>query len=63
MWNLILVYLEALLVPVQDSCTVCAKHTIGLEIVLGAPDATARYEAQVEAHFGPIGDSASLYAR
>ena len=48
---------------VQDSCTVCAKHTIGLEIVLGAPDATARYEAQVEARFGPIGDSVSVDAR
>ena len=25
-----------------DSCTVCAKRTIGLEIVLDAPDATPR---------------------
>ena len=25
-----------------DRCTVCAKHTIGLEIVLDAPDATPR---------------------
>jgi hypothetical protein len=24
----------------QDRCTVCAKHTIGLEIVLDAPDGT-----------------------
>ena len=46
-----------------DRCTVCAKHTIGLEIVLGAPDATARYEAQVEARFGPFGDSANLNSR
>ena len=63
MWNLVLVRLKIVLVSVQDSCTVCAKHTIGLEIVLGAPDATARYEAQVEARFGPIGDSVSLDAR
>ena len=27
---------------VQDSCTVCAKLTLGLEIVLDAPDATPR---------------------
>ena len=25
-----------------DRCTVCAKHTMGLEIVLDAPDATPR---------------------
>ena len=25
-----------------DRCTVCAKRTIGLEIVLDAPDATPR---------------------
>jgi hypothetical protein len=28
------------LVSVQDRCTVCAKHTIGLEIILDAPDGT-----------------------
>jgi hypothetical protein len=27
---------------VQDRCTVCAKHTAGLEIVLDAPDGTPR---------------------
>jgi hypothetical protein len=27
---------------VQDSCTVCAKHTIGKKIVLDAPDGTPR---------------------
>jgi hypothetical protein len=25
---------------VQDRCTVCAKHTIGIEIVLDTPDVT-----------------------
>ena len=29
-------------VSVQDRCTVCAEHTIGLEIVLDAPDGTPR---------------------
>jgi hypothetical protein len=45
MWvmsNLILVHLEIVLVSVQDRFTVCAKHTIGSEIVLDAPDNTPR---------------------
>jgi hypothetical protein len=32
--------LETVLVSVHRRCTVCAKHTIGSEIVLDAPDAT-----------------------
>jgi hypothetical protein len=40
----------------QDSCTVCAKCTIGLEIILDALDATPGDEAQVDAHFGLFGD-------
>jgi cytochrome b len=42
MWNLILVCLVTVLVLVQDRCTVCAKHTIGSEIVLDAPEVTTR---------------------
>jgi hypothetical protein len=34
--------LETVLVSVQDSCTVCAKHTIGSKIVLDAPSDTSR---------------------
>ena len=26
----------------QDSCTVCTKHTIGSEIILDAPNGTSR---------------------
>jgi hypothetical protein len=40
MWNLILVCLETLLVPVQHRCTVCAKRTIGSKIILDAPNDT-----------------------
>jgi hypothetical protein len=40
MWNLVSVCLEPVLVSVQDRCTVCAKRTIGLEIVLDAPNGT-----------------------
>ena len=42
MWNLIFIHLEIVLVSVQDRFMVCAKHTIGSEIVLDAPDATPR---------------------
>ena len=41
-WNLVLVYLEIMLVSEQDRCTVSTKHTIGLEIILDAPDGTTR---------------------
>ena len=37
-----LVCLEMVLVLVQDWCTVCAKRTIGSDIVLDAPDGTPR---------------------
>jgi hypothetical protein len=42
MWNLILVHLEMMLVSVHDQCSVCAKHTICLVIVLDAPGSTPR---------------------
>ena len=42
MSNLISIHLDMVLVSVQDWCTVCAKHTIGSEIVLDAPDGIAR---------------------
>jgi hypothetical protein len=40
MWNVILIHLETVLVSVQYRCTVCAKATIGSEIILDAPDVT-----------------------
>ena len=48
---------------VQDRSTICAKHTIGSEIVLDAPDGTIVDGAQVEARFGPFGDIANPNAR
>ena len=42
MWILIFVHLEIVLVSVQDRFVVCAKHTIGSEIVLDAPDGIPR---------------------
>jgi hypothetical protein len=41
-WNLILAHLEIVLLSVQDRCTVCAKQTVGSEIILDAPDSTPR---------------------
>jgi hypothetical protein len=40
MLNLISGLLEMVLVLVQDTCTVLAKHTIGSGIVLDTPDGT-----------------------
>ena len=60
MWNLVFVRLETVLVSVQDRCTVCAKRTISLEIVL---DVLLGDEAQVKARLSPFGDRANLDAR
>ena len=42
MWNLTSFYSETELVSVQDGCMVCARCTIGLQIILDAPDGTPR---------------------
>jgi hypothetical protein len=42
MWNLVSIHLETAVLSTQDRCTVCAKGTIGTEIVLGAPDGSPR---------------------
>ena len=63
MWNLASFRLEAVLVLVQDSCMLWAKRTRGSEIVLDALDGTTGEEAQVEAHFGPFGDSVNVDTR
>ena len=41
-WKLSLVCLEIVLILTQNRCVVCAKHTIGSEIILEAPDGTPR---------------------
>jgi hypothetical protein len=41
-WKLVTVRLEMVINLMQDRCTVCAKHTIGLEIVLDTPNGTPR---------------------
>ena len=63
LWNPVSDRLEIVLVSVQDRCTVCAKHTIGLDIVFNAPMVLLGDKAQVEACFSLFGDSANLDAR
>ena len=63
MSNHVLVRLEMVLVSVQDRCMVCAKRTIGPEIILDAPMVLLGDEAQVQALFGLFRDSTSLDAR
>ena len=63
MSNHVSVRLEMVLVSVQDRCMVCAKRTIGSDIVFNAPMVLLGDEAQVQAHFGVFKDSASLDAR
>jgi hypothetical protein len=43
MWNLTYFRLETVLVSVQDRCMVCARHVVGLEIILDTPDGTPRW--------------------
>ena len=52
-----------LLVSVQDRCMVCARCTIGLQIVLEASMVPLGYEAQVEARFGLFEYGANLDIR
>ena len=63
LWNLVSVRLEIVLVSVQDRCTVCAKRTIGLDIVFSTSMVLLGDEAQVEARFSPYGDCSNLDAR
>jgi hypothetical protein len=62
-WNFISIHLEIVLILVQDRCTVCAEHTIGLQIVLDAPMELQGDVGHVEYCFGPFGDGVCVGAR
>jgi hypothetical protein len=62
-WKVILVRLEIMLISTHDRCTVCAEHTIGSEIILGAADGTPTCVGQVDTRFGPFRDTINLDAR
>ena len=49
--------------PVQHGCMTCARRTIGSEIIWKHLMVPLGDEAQVEACFGPFGDSANLDVR
>ena len=63
LWNLVLDRLEIVLVLVEDRFMVCAKRTIGSDIVFNAPLVLLGDEAQVEAPFILFVDSANLDRR
>ena len=63
MWNLTSFRLETVLALVQDRCMVCARRTIGSEIISTHLMVPLGDEAQVEARFDPFGDSANLDER
>jgi hypothetical protein len=63
MWNLRSVRLETVLVLTQDSSTVCAKRTIGFEIVLDTPEEHLGDVGHVESHLNPFRDYVSVRAR
>jgi hypothetical protein len=50
------------LILTQDKCLVCAKRTIGVEIILDVPDGTPRLVGHVESRFGLFGDNVSAGA-
>jgi hypothetical protein len=57
------VFLEIVLVSVNDRCIVYAKRTIGSEIILDTRMLLLGDEAQIEDRFGPFGDIANLDSR
>ena len=58
--ELILLSLETVLISAQDRCTVCAKFSMGMEIVLAVRDGTLGDVGIGEARFSPFEDSVSL---
>jgi hypothetical protein len=55
--------MDIVLILMQDRCIVCAKHAIGLQIILGTPIKLVGDVGQVEARFSLFGDGANLNAR
>ena len=63
MWNLTFFHLDTVLASVQDRFMVCARRTIGLEIVWTHLLVPLGDKDQVETRFGQFGDNANLDAR
>ena len=63
MWNLTSFHLETVLVLVQDGCMVCARCTIGLQIIFDEPMELLGDVGHVESRFFPFGDCVGVGAR
>ena len=63
MWNLTSFCLETVLVSVRDGCMVCARRTVGSEIILDTPNGTPRSRGSCGLSFGPFGDGVSVDVR
>jgi hypothetical protein len=63
MSNLSSFCLEIVLVSVQDRCMVCARVPWAQKSFWTHPTVPLGGEAQVEARFGPFGDSANIDTR
>ena len=61
--KLVSVCLEVVLISGQHRYTVCAKCSMGMEIILAPPMVLLGVVSHVEACFGPFGGSVSLSAR
>jgi hypothetical protein len=57
------VCLEIVLILTQDRCIVCAKRTIGSEIILDTPDGTPRLQGPTGSSFQYVWICANLDAR
>jgi hypothetical protein len=53
--KLVSVCMMIVLILTQGRCMVCAKRTIGWEIILDAPDGTPNNVGHVESHFSSFG--------
>jgi hypothetical protein len=62
MWNLTSFHLETVLASVQDRCTVCAKRTIGSEIIWTHPMELIGDVGHVESRFFLFEGSVSVGA-
>jgi cytochrome b len=60
--KLVSIHLKIVLIMTQDGCTVYAKRTIGLEIVLCAPELLCDV-GHVKSRFSLFGDSVSVITR
>ena len=57
------VRLHIVLVLMKDRCMLCSKRTIGLDIILDAPEGTPWCHRLCLISFGPFGNSVSVDVR